>query len=524
MNFKLYPWQKKCLESWEQNEYRGIVNAVTGAGKTRLALAGIMRLNSVTDSKIRVKIVVPGKTLLMQWKHILKKTFASESEITVGVHGNGYHSSSERKYMVYIINSARYCLARQILKELKEGYTVLLIADECHNYTSNENRKIFEFLPYLAEVSGKYCALGLSATAEKAGYESILIPALGKEIYRHGLAEALRKGTVCDFAVWQIAVNFQPEEQLEYEELTENLRLTHQELLRIFPELKYYDGTSFFTYVRELAVKEKGKGARLARTWLQLSYKRKRTVHMAQARTSCAYQLIKELGIKRQVLIFGESISQIEHLYTKLNLIYPYKIGRYHSQMGNLANHNTLERFRNGELRILLTCRALDEGMDVPEAAIGIILSGTAMKRQRLQRLGRILRKHDGKRMACLFYLFVSDSLEEHAYFPEKTEYFQVHDLSYDDKNNNFSFPAYEKAANAILTDIISRKLPEQIYTETLSCLHRGYFREDWLLFPEECAHNMAKSTDTREQNYWICMQKMSEQYHSKRKAIAPKI
>lgn len=521
MTLELYPWQKKCLTAWEQNKYHGIVNAVTGSGKTRMALAGIMHLNAVTGSKFRVKIVVPGKSLLFQWKHILAHTFSSETETAIGVCGSGYDTPSERKYMIYVINSARYRLARQILNELKDGYTVLLIADECHNYTSSENRKIFEFLPYLPNLSGNYCSLGLSATTEKTGYETILIPALGKEIYHYSLSEALKKGTVCDFAVWQIAVNFQPEEQAEYEELSDNLRHTRMELLRLFPWLKFCEGTSFFAHVKELASHGNEKGARLAKTYLQLSYKRKHTVHMAKARTSCVYQLLKELGLKKQILIFGESISQIEQLYTKLNHTYPDKIGRYHSKMGFLANQNALERFRNGELRILLTCRALDEGIDVPEAAVGIILSGTSMERQRLQRLGRILRKHTGKRMACLYYLFIADSLEERAYFPMKTECFQVQNLFYDDKINTFCFPDYEKAADTILADIAARDLPENVYTEILSCLNRGYLREDWMLPPEECRKNAALSTNIRVQNYWLCMEQMTKLYHSKK--FAPK-
>lgn len=53
--------------------------------------------------------------------------------------------------MIYVINSARYTLSRHILRDINMGYAVLLIADECHHYASAENRKIFEFLPYLPE-------------------------------------------------------------------------------------------------------------------------------------------------------------------------------------------------------------------------------------------------------------------------------------------------------------------------------------------------------------------------------------
>lgn len=505
MTQELYPWQRECLDNWERNNYHGIVNAITGAGKTRMALAGIQHLKAVYGSKLRIKIVLPGKSLLGQWKKALHQTLSSETEI--GICGGGYKSTSEKPYMLYVINSARYCLARQILQELREGCTVLLIADECHNYTSRENCKIFEFLPYVQKSPGIYCSLGLSATAAKTGYESVLIPALGKEIYHYNLIDALQKGTICEFAIWQIAIHFQENEREEYESLSDALIRTHRELLLRFPGLKYCQGASFFAQLKELLQQKDKKGSRLAKTYLQLSYKRKRIVHMANERTSCVYHLLKHLGLKKQIIIFGESISQINHLYEILNQSYPQKIGRYHSKMGTCANQNALQRFRSGELRILLTCRALDEGIDLPEASVGIILSGTSMERQRLQRLGRILRKHNKKRMACLYYLFLADSQEEHAYFPQRKEGFRVLDLWYREKDGSFYFPDYEKAAALVLSDCETT----DIYDEVLACLQHGYLREDWLLPPEECRQNALASTGIRMQNYWLCMEKMSD-------------
>lgn len=513
---ELYPWQQECLTLWEQNEYRGIVNAVTGAGKTRLALAGILSLSETAPS-LRVKIVVPKSPLIPQWKRaltkILSQTDSAPAAPRIGICGGGRTSPGEEDYMIYVINSARYRLARQILAELQKGCTVLLIADECHNYTSSENQKIFEFLPYLdfKKLPGRYCSLGLSATARCPGYERILVPALGKEIYHYGLERALKRGAICQFAVWQIAVPFRNEEQKVYEELSDQLLHTRTALLKALPGLRSCQGGTFFVHLTELARTETGKIQRLARTYLHLSYKRKRQVSMASARTSCVRQLLKRLDPGKQILIFGESIPQIERLFVFLIQDYPARVGRYHSKMGSLANKNALERFREGDLRILLTCRALDEGLDVPEAAVGIILSGTSMERQRLQRLGRILRKADGKRLACLYYLFVSDSREERAYFPKGAEAFSVHNLSFDEDDGGFYFPAYEKTAARVLARVEARALPHDIYLETLECLELGYLREDWLLSPEECRANAATASGGREANYWICMEQMAK-------------
>ncbi len=504
-----YAWQQECLDAWVKNEYHGIVQAVTGAGKTRLALAGIELLQNIPGIKLRVKIIVPGKSLLLQWKRSLERLFPSLSG-KAGIYGGGMNSPKEQDYMIYVVNSARYRLARQILQELKAGYTVLLIADECHHYASGENQKIFEFLPFSKNLPGTYCSLGLSATPDVPGYDTILVPALGKKIYAYSLAQALRRGTVCAFAVWQIAISFSPKEQQEYDEFTQNMRHIQTELSRLLPGLRHCSGAQFFALLRETAAASPGKEARLARSYLQLSYKRKRTVYMAQARTDCVIRLLSHLDPKKPVLIFGESISQIEQLYTLLNQSYPARVGRYHSQMGLQANRNTLQRFQDGSLRILMTCRALDEGVDVPEAAVGIILSGTSMERQRMQRLGRLLRRHSGKRMACLYYLFVAGSQEERAYFPKFQECFQAENLEYDNETGDFFYPAYEKNAAALLQELTERQLPQAYYQEALACLERGYLREDWLLPSEECRNQSQQATGTRERNYWICMERMA--------------
>jgi superfamily II DNA or RNA helicase len=54
--------------------------------------------------------------------------------------------------------------------------------------------------------------------------------------------------------------------------------------------------------------------------------------------------------------------------------------------------HDILHRFRAGEYPVVVTSRVLNEGVDVPDATIAIVLSGTGSRREFVQRLGRILR------------------------------------------------------------------------------------------------------------------------------------
>lgn len=413
-----YHWQEECLAVWEKNNYRGTVEAVTGAGKTMLAVKAMERLLHIYGDNLLTAIVVPTRALMVQWNRSLLSFFL-ETDL-----------AEKPQFQVYVVNSARYRLARQILDRLRAGGDVFLVADECHHYTSVENRKIFEFIPHMEHLPGHYCAMGLSATVADKDATEILEPALGRIIFRYSYDRALRDGAITAFKLVQTALHFCEDEQQEYDELSERMAVLRTQLYSRYPLLKK-DGGSFFAILKTLATEDHSKTGILAKAFLSLSYQRKKLVCMAKNRILCAHELLREMDIRRKVLIFSESIDQAEMLFDRLLPDYGGKVGKYHSRAGKQANENTLERFRNSEILILITCRALDEGIDVPDAEIGIILSGTKMERQRLQRLGRILRKNEKKGAACLYYLFIAESTEEKSYIPLRGECFQVEDREY---------------------------------------------------------------------------------------------
>lgn len=412
-----YHWQEECLAIWEQNGCRGIVQAVTGAGKTMLAVKAMEKLRQVCGEDLWVAIVVPTRALMMQWSRILRSRFLEEDVPDSPV------------YQIYVINSARYQLARRILTRLRDGETVFLIADECHRYASEENRKIFEFVPHVQKTPGRYCCLGLSATLGDKDSLEMLEAALGGVVFRYSYQKALQEKIIAEFTLVQIAVHFQMDEQEAYQELSDRMKTFRRQLYFRYPLLKK-GGISFFAVLQTLA-KEENVTGRLAKSYLHLSWQRKRLVCMARNRLFCVCELLHSIDVGKRVLIFSESIEQAELLYGMLKEDYGDRVGRYHSKAGKQANENALERFRDGELFILIACKALDEGIDVPDAGIGIILSGTGIERQRIQRLGRVLRRSEEKERAVLYYLFVKESVEEKSYFPLHREYFQVEDWEY---------------------------------------------------------------------------------------------
>ena len=425
-----YRWQEECLAAWEKNNCRGIVQAVTGAGKTILAVKAIKKIWQACGDDLWTVIVVPTRALMLQWNRILLSSFLEE------------HAPKKSQFQVCVVNSARYRLARQMLAKLRDGKTVLLVADECHHYASAENRKIFEFVPLTPDAPGQYFALGLSATVNDRDSADILESALGRIIFRYSYNRALREGAVAEFRLVQVALHFRKDEYEAYQELSERMKRLRTQLYSCYPLLKK-DSSSFFAVLQTLAKDDCSYTGVLAKSFLHLSYQRKKIVCMAENRVLCVQHLLRGIDIRRKVLIFSERIEQAETLFTQLKQIYGSKVGKYHSKAGKQANDNALDRFRNGEILILITCKALDEGVDVPDAEIGIILSGTGMERQRLQRLGRILRRSDKKKAACLYYLFILESMEEKSYVPLRGELFRTENLQYSEcpQSKNRSFP-----------------------------------------------------------------------------------
>lgn len=513
MEYQLYLWQEKCLKEWKKKHCHGIVNVVTGAGKTYLALAaGELLRERTAVSDLRIKIVVPTASLLAQWGAAIRNFFdGTVSRRDIGFYYSGQRDAPDRLFMIYVINSARYSLARHIVRDLEEGFTVFLIADECHRYTGDENRKIFDFLPFTKNCPEQYASLGLSATPglNRPENASVLIPALGPEIFRYGLKEAEEDETLCPYAAFHIALSFTPQEKAEYEELSGNMRKMFLKLISHYPSLKGLNRSAFFCRLCQIA-NEKGDYAYLARSYLNSSHKRKNLTSEAMSRLQCVIKLIGLLDKSAKIIIFGERIKQADILYEKLDRLYPNQAARCHSAMDPSARKLALERFRDGEVRILISCRALDEGFDVPSASVGIVMSSASVNRQRIQRLGRILRRHEGKEIASLYYIYIAESSEEASYFPVESQTSAVCELSYHWENDTFSHPAYERRVRTAMQRFRRAKPDVSLLSEAAGCFERGIVGPYWLMGRAYCTVKIQLSKTIAERNYWICMKQIA--------------
>jgi len=510
-DMNLYDWQKDCLKKWFENNCRGIINVATGAGKTILAIAAINALEeklykSGFNSSLRVKIIVPKIFLAGQWLNALIDALGAKRG-EIGLYYGNIKENENRKYMIYVLNSARYSISSHIINDYKNNCRVMLICDECHHFGSGENSKVFDFIPHIA--AEKYYSLGLSATPD---YKNpAVINSLGGEIYKYGFDTAVKTGVVAGYDVFNVALDFQDDESEEYDEFTERLNNLLSQILKLRPYLKKYKNDKFYAELQKLAAAGIEKVSDLASAILVTLYKRKEIVYSAKNRISCAEELIKRLPNNR-IIVFAERISSVEELYGRLKKSEEnIRAGKYHSEMGEEARRIALERYTTGEINILLSCRALDEGLNVPETDIGIIMSSTGSVRQRIQRVGRVLRKTGGNPVKSIYYLYIGgyfDYIEEREVIPDDN-----HSLKYGLRysftgNGGFDFISeeYDLLCETAIKRLKENKTPSEIIDEVKNNFRLGIIKSDWRLSEEECRGRIEASKTTPEKNYWISM------------------
>ena len=494
---ELHNWQSECLDLWAKNRYRGIVNAVTGSGKTFLALEAAKRLEAAAGRKLRVKIVVPKDFLASQWKkEIRRRPGVKASDIGMF---SGKHKDNHRKYMIYVVNSARYNLARHILADFKNGYAVLLIADECHRYGSDENNRIFDFYAVMGK-NAPYYSLGLSATPEIVDFRAISVP-LGREIYSYSLGSALKDRIISRFILFSIGLTFKSDEFFEYEELSRELSNNLGKLYSKHPELHGISHGRFFAALQKL-IKHEDETAQLAKNALNTMYARRSLCHMAADRPACALLIVKSLPTDARIILFCERINAAESLYASFEEIYPNQTGLYHSKMSDSRRRDMLDSYSRGILRLLVCCKALDEGLNIPSTDAGIIVSTTMSARQHVQRLGRMLRLSDD--IKRIYFLFIKESSEDRELLAKLTapeDNVPLIEFSY--FGGIFASGETEELRINVLSFVKNRRNSPQLLNALDQYMDRAFIRGDYLLAEPVCRENIKNSQSSCAGNYW---------------------
>jgi len=426
-----YRWQKEAKKLWWENNGRGIVKVVTGAGKTVFAFSIISDLyNSFAykDGDLMTIIIVPTSALLDQWlMGLVDKLHIPRENIGI-FYGREKEKLDGKTIFLYVVNSARDHIAEHYQSYLTVNDT-FLIADECHRYGSKENAKIFQ-------VKYSY-TLGLSATPERygdLGFEERIVPNLGKIIYTYSYNDALRDGIIPPYKLLRMKVKLTEQEYCQYEEYTEQISKVSGILFSRYPELEAAKHLEFFKKLGSLYDKTQDN---LIARYTSLLNARKGIIHTSRSKLDALKWLISnENLIDERVLVFHERIEVAEKIYEYLKER-SFKVGIYHACLPLDKRLENISNYRKGNINVLVSCRALDEGFDVPEANVGIIVAGTSSVRQWIQRMGRILRKTPGKEFSKIYIVFV-DLVEKDVFKETELREFEKEALSVESINLTF--------------------------------------------------------------------------------------
>lgn len=364
-----YPHQLEGVEAWWSGGGRGVVVLPTGTGKTHVAELAIARAQRPS------LVVTPTIDLMQQWARDLADHFQTD----VGMLGGGIND-------IKPITITTYDSAYMNVERLGNCFG-LLVFDECHHLPGQTYSlsALGSIAPY---------RLGLTATPERSDQaHEQLDHLIGPIIYRREITQ-LKGEFLAQYQVQTLYVQLGEQERFAYE--------TNRELYRTFLLENRIDLRQNGAWGRFLATAARSPRGRMAFK----AFRDHRTIALAAPAKLRVLEGILDRHAGDRVIIFTHDNATV------------YRISREffvpvitHATKAK-ERKTVLERFASGEYTIVATSRVLNEGVDVPEANVAVVLSGTSTVREHVQRLGRILRKK-GDKQAILYEIITQGTMEE---------------------------------------------------------------------------------------------------------------
>jgi superfamily II DNA or RNA helicase len=373
-SFEMEPYshQSEALLAWKQTGRRGVVVLPTAAGKTYLAQ---LAMQSTPRSTL---IVVPTLDLMHQWYAQLEAAFP---DAELGLLGGG--SRDRTPLLIATYDSAA------IHAEALGNLYGFLIFDECHHLPT-------DFYKVIAEYAIAPYRLGLTATPERSdGRHNDLNALIGPEVYRK-TPEELSGSALAEHKVVQIKVKLSQKERDRYNACVK----LRNDFLK---DSNIYLGSlqGWQQFVMASARSPAGRRAMLAH----------REAKEIASGTDGKLRILVDLLAQHypeRILIFTNDNATVYRISQEL------LIPSITHQTPVKERHDILTHFREGEYKTLAASHVLNEGVDVPDARVAIILSGTSSTREYVQRLGRVLRKGtDDNKLALLYEVVAEDTSEE---------------------------------------------------------------------------------------------------------------
>jgi len=350
----LRPYQDAALHAWELGGRRGIVALPTGSGKTRIAVAAMAR------TKLTTLCLVPTRVLLHQWLQAIRAAYPH----AVGCLGDG-----ERELAP--ITVATFEAAYRNMERLGHRFD-LLIVDEVHHFGTGLRDEALE----MAVADAR---LGLSATPPRAKTVVMRLAELvGPLVYELAIAD-LTGGFLASFDVIALHLDLTDGERTTYESSMDTFRAVFKQFRRLAPTASWRDFVRFATPTPE--------GRRALSAWRQA----RKLLALTETKRDALRSLLQRHRHTRTLVFTAD--NEAAYAIAREHLIMPITC-----DIGRKERDAVLERFRSGALRALVSARVLNEGLDVPDADVAIIVGSSLGEREHVQRVGRLLRPTPGKR------------------------------------------------------------------------------------------------------------------------------
>ena len=368
--YDLRGYQEAALDAWHEADDRGVLELPTGSGKTVVAIGAMVELGVPT------LVVVPTVDLLDQWQRELETEF----DVPIGRFGGG---EQRQELLTVSTYDSAYLKAEDVGDDF--GFVVF---DEAHHLGGEGYRDVARLLAAPAR-------LGLTATFERPDdAHEVVADLVGPKVYDLDVDD-LAGDHLAPYDIRRVEVELTPAERERYEDQQE----TFVNYLRD-SGMTFTSGSDY-----QMLVKRSGSDPR-AREAL-LAKQEAREIMMNADNKVAELASILDRHADDRVIVFTAHTDLVYRLSER------FLIPAITNETGAKERREILRRFRDGTYSRIVSANVLDEGVDVPDANVAVLLSGSGSEREFTQRLGRILRPKDDGGRATLYELVSNETAEE---------------------------------------------------------------------------------------------------------------
>ncbi len=377
--------QEEVLQNWISKGAKGVILAATGFGKTRVGEMAIRRCLEKDPSRV-VHIVVPQKLIKNQWDRII--VLNNWSTVSCSVI-NGYIRKKDRK-------------------------CDFLLIDELHRAS---NEEAIKFKTAILCTKFRFF-LGLSALLSKE-QESFLSGIGINVVDKVDIIEAVENKYVSKHKVFFLGLEMNANDEMELTKLNKEFNKGFSFFGYDFEYMKYLMSEAGALERRRFE-QQKAMSPGTVFGMLSKAFAAMRNRKVFLQKTTSKLQAVKELRetvfVGKKIITFGQytdfadSITEMfdDSLSYHSNISSAVINGKKVSKKKILSM--SMDKFSKGEINMLNTAKAVNEGVDIPEVDGGIVTSYTGNPLTMLQILGRQIRFTEGKEaIMVVLYMRLKD-------------------------------------------------------------------------------------------------------------------